>query len=179
MTRSFIKYEKSYRAKHPSSELSKSKHLPPDFPIEHARLRHAPWMTALFAVATGLYGVTVLPANQLSTDAGSKPGWIAVPLLLQFIIAATSNAIFAINTTLVADLCPGKGASATAINNLVRCSLGAVGVAVIDIPLDAFGPGATFLGLGLFTFLAAGLLAVEWSWGMRWRGRRECEQQTE
>ena len=84
-------------------------------------------------MSTGIYGFTLS-----STTLTSRPGWIAVPLLLQFLIAATSNALFAINQTLLSDLCPGKGASSTAINNLVRCGLSAVGVAFIE-QMIAFG----------------------------------------
>jgi hypothetical protein len=151
-----------------------TKDFPLDFPIEHARLRHAPWISILFIAATALYGFTVLPASQLSLVAA--PGWIAVPLVLQFFIAATSNAIFAINTTLVADLCPGMGASATAINNLVRCGMGALGVGLIDLMLGAFGAAATFLGLGILTAAMGVLLFVEWTWGMQWRNERRKEQ---
>ncbi|KAM4056004.1 major facilitator superfamily protein [Hirsutella rhossiliensis] len=157
MTLEFLKSEEVYMKKNPGAALpsQNKKNLPLDFPIEHARLRHVPWITALFVLLT------------------SRPGWIAVPLLLQFIIAATSNAVFAINTALVADLCPGQGASATAVNNLVRCSLGALGVASVDAMLAAFGPAATFLSLGLVSVAMGVLLAAEWSWGMQWRGSRE------
>lgn len=173
MTREFINYEREYLFKNPHSPLpsKNKKDLPADFPIEHARLRHTPWITALFTISTAIYGFTVLPAAQLPLV--SRPGWIAVPLTLQFIIAATSNAVFAINTALVSDLCPGKGAGATAINNLVRCSLGALGVGFVDAMIGSFGSAASFLGLGLLTAAMGVLLAMEWSWGMHWRNQRE------
>lgn len=173
MTSEFLRYEGQYLAKNPSAPppSKNKKDLPWDFPIEHARLRHTPWITVLFAVSTATYGFTLLPAAQLPIT--SRPGWIAVPLTLQFIIAATSNAIFAINTTLVADLCPGKAASASAINNLVRCSMGALGVGFVDVLISSLGPAVTFLGLGLVILSMAVLLAVEWSWGMDWRRQRE------
>lgn len=173
MTREFLKSEAAYLERNPSaSPPSKNKKdLPSDFPIEHARLRHAPWISVLFIATTALYGFTVLPSTQLSLV--SRPGWIAVPLVLQFAIAGTSNAIFAINTTLVADLCPGMGASATAINNLVRCSMAAVGVGLVDGMLGAFGPAATFLGLGIITSAMGVLLYVQWIWGMQWRNERQ------
>lgn len=172
MTREFVRSERIYLQRYPSATppSRNKKDLPPNFPIEHARLRHAPWISALFIVATALYGFTVLPAAQLSIVA--RPGWIAVPLALQFLIAATSNAVFAINTTLVADLCPGMGASATAINNLVRCGMGAVGVGLVDSMLGTLGAAATFLGLGILTVGIGVLLYVEWIWGMQWRNER-------
>ncbi|KJZ71281.1 hypothetical protein HIM_09354 [Hirsutella minnesotensis 3608] len=173
MTREFLRSEEVYMRDNPEAQSpsKNKKNLPLDFPIEHARLRHVPWITVLFVLSTTVYGFTLLPADQLPLV--SRPGWIAVPLVLQFIIASTSNAVFAINTALVADLCPGQGASATAINNLVRCSIGAIGVASVDAMLAAFGPAATFLGLSLLSVAMGLLLAAEWSWGMQWRSERE------
>ncbi|ATY60033.1 Major facilitator superfamily transporter [Cordyceps militaris] len=176
MTRGFLAAEAAYLERNPDAKppSKNKKDLPGDFPIEHARLRHAPWMTLLFILSTMAYGFTVLLPSQLS--AVSSPGWITVPLLLQFLIAATSNAIFAINTTLVADLCPGKGASSTAVNNLMRCGMGALGVAFGDVMLRTFGPGATFLGLGILTAGMSVFLVVEMRCGMGWRRARRQRQ---
>ena len=173
MTRDFLSYERQYLLDRPSAPppSKNRKAIPGDFPIEHARLRQTPWITSVFVVATAVYGFTLLPAEQMALV--SRPGWIAVPLTLQFVIAAASNAVFAINTTLVADLCPGKGASSTAINNLVRCSMGAVGVGLVDVMLRLMGAGATFLGLSLLVVTMGVLVTVEWSWGMQWRAERE------
>lgn len=169
MNQSYVQTEQKYKERHnlpPTSTISK-KALPPDFPIEHARLRHIGWVTILFIISTSLYGFSVSFPNLVS-----KPGWIAVPLFLQFFIAATSNAVFAVNQTLISDLCPGRGASSTAINNLVRCSLGAVGVAFIEQMIAGVGVGATFLGLGLFTAGMLPLSAIHWYWGAEWRRQR-------
>lgn len=172
MTRGFVAAEAAYLERNPTAAppSKNKKDLPDDFPIESARLFHLPWITVLFVLATAMYGFTVLQPSQVSITA--KPGWIAVPLLLQFLIAATSNAVFAINTTLVADLCPGKGASATAVNNLIRCSMGALGVALGDLMLRSFGPAATFLGLGVVTVGMSVLLYIELLYGMEWRRAR-------
>lgn len=172
MTREFLVAERAYLERHPTAAppSKNKKDIPVDFPIEHARLRHAPWITALFSLATAAYGFTVLQPSQLSLV--SKPGWITVPLVLQFVIAATSNAVFAINTTLVSDLCPGKGASSTAINNLVRCGMAALGVAAGDLLLRTFGPAATFLGLAILTAGMGVLLCLELMYGMQWRKAR-------
>lgn len=137
-----------------------------------------PWITLLFVVSTAIYGFTVLPVDLMPPQA-ANPAWIALPLFLQFLIAATSNAVFAINTTLVSDLCPGKGASSTAINNLVRCSMGAVGVGVIDPMLALVGRAGTFVALGLLVLSMSALNAVEWYWGMQWRQEREVKKNAE
>lgn len=109
----------------------------------------------------------------------ASPAWIAIPLLLQFLIAATSNAVFAINTTLVSDLCPGKGASSTAINNLVRCSMAAVGVGVVDPMLAVMGPAWTFVALALLVLVMSALHTTVWFFGMQWRQEREMKNNTE
>src|SRR2546430_257321 len=82
-----------------------------DFPIERARQRNVWWIVLIFTVATGVYGFS-LAFN------------IAFPLILQFFIAYTATALFSINSTLIIDLYPGASASATAVNNLMRCSVG-------------------------------------------------------
>lgn len=169
MNQAYRAAEDDYRTSHglPASYSLPKKALPADFPIEHARLKHTKWITALFVISTSAYGFS------LSTPAiTSLPGWIAVPLLLQFFIAATSNAVFATNQTMVSDLCPGKGASSTAINNLVRCSMGAIGVAIVEQLIAGMGPGGAFLVLGLVTVAIVPLLVVQWYWGPMWRRER-------
>ncbi|KAF6807943.1 major facilitator superfamily transporter [Colletotrichum sojae] len=170
MTRDYLAAEAAYKASHDAQQTEKltAKNLPADFPIERARLRRLPWIVLVFVVSTGAYGVSlgVRPA------AATLPGWIAVPLILQFFVAAASNAVFALNQTLVADLCPGKGASATAINNLVRCGLGAVGVAFIETFVADTGPGATFVGLAFVAVGVGPLAVVHWYWGQQWRTER-------
>ncbi|KAF2994154.1 hypothetical protein E8E13_000278 [Curvularia kusanoi] len=128
MSRSFKKAEADYLAQHDKmGNLASIKtSLPVDFPIEKARLRHIPWVTAMFILSTVAYG---------------------------FSLSTTSNAVFAVNQTLVSDLCPGKGASSTAINNLFRCSLGALGVALIDTMIITMGVGPSFAALGFVTVI--------------------------
>jgi MFS family permease len=169
MTRDYKAAEESYKAQRnlPATYKLPAKNLPVDFNIEHARQRNLPWITGVFVLSVGAYGFTLS-----STSLTSLPGWIVVPLLFQFLIAATSNAVFAINTTLVSDLCPGKGASSTAINNLVRCGLGAVGVAFGETMIAAVGAGAAFLGLALITIACVPLAVVNWYYGMHWKTAR-------
>ncbi|KAI0192664.1 major facilitator superfamily domain-containing protein [Xylaria flabelliformis] len=173
MTLDFKSAEERYKAKKglPIDYEIPPKDLPTDFGIERARLRHLPWITALFILSVGLYGLSVEPSHLIS-----KPGWIVVPLLLQFLIAATSNAVFAMNQTIISDLCPGRGAGATAINNLVRCELGAVGVSVAQILIDKFGPARTFLGLVLFTVASTPTAVLTWIYGPTWRAARVRRQ---
>ena len=58
------------------------------------------------------------------------------------------------------------------MNNLMRCSVGALGVAVVQIVIDGIGAGLTFLIFALVTAGASPLLVVEWFHGEGWRGER-------
>ncbi|KAF4774379.1 major facilitator superfamily transporter [Colletotrichum scovillei] len=173
MTKDYLEMEEEYKTSHniAGTEKLSGKNMPAEFPIERARLRRLPWIVLIFVASTGGYGLSL---NFPSIT--SRSGWIAVPLVLQFFIAATSNAVFALNQTLVTDLCPGKGASATAINNLVRCGLGAIGVALVDNFVATTGPGAAFLGLALVTVAVGPLAVIHWYWGQTWRAARMREK---
>jgi hypothetical protein len=175
MNQDYRAAERAYKVDNglPDSYVLPKTKLPAELPIEHVRLKHTKWITALFVISTSVYGFSLSFPNLTL-----RPGWIAVPLILQFFIAATSNAVFAINQTMVSDLCPGKGASSTAINNLVRCSMGAVGVAIIERLIMSLGAGRTFLCLGLATIAVVPLLVVQWYWGPIWREER-LEKETE
>ncbi|WEW55285.1 hypothetical protein PRK78_000714 [Emydomyces testavorans] len=161
MDNDYKKVEQRYIREHGLEEGKKldKKSRGNDFPIEKARLRSIWWIVGLFIIAMLGYGWT------LNTV-------IAVPLILQFFIAYAATAVFNINSALVIDLFPGKSASATAVNNLVRCSVGAAGVAVVDLMIASFGAGPTFTGLGLLTVSCVPLVAMEWIWGMQWRIER-------
>ena len=128
-----------------------------DFPIEKSRLRNIWWIVLIFVLTTAFYGFS-LNLNQ-----------IAVPLVLQFFIAYTATAVFSLNSALVIDLYPGASASATAVNNLMRCSVGAVGVAFVQLIIDAIGAGPTFLMFALITAGLSPLLVIEWFYGEGWR----------
>ncbi|KXG50208.1 Major facilitator superfamily domain, general substrate transporter [Penicillium griseofulvum] len=132
----------------------------PDFPIEYARMRNTWWITAIFIVCVAVYGVS------LRTH-------LAVPIILQFIIAYGSTAIFTINSALVIDLYPGASASATAVNNLMRCLIGAAGVAAVQPIIDALTAEFAFVMLAGITIAMIPLLIVEMKWGYGWRLERQ------
>lgn len=77
--------------------------------------------------------------------------------------------MFSINQTLIADLCPGRGASSTAINNLVRCALAAIMVAFVEEMIQTLGTGATYLGLAFLIIAFTPMFIANWLWGMQWR----------
>lgn len=127
-----------------------------DFPYTHTRLRSIWWLLAIFILTTALYGFSLLL------------NIMALPLILQFVISFTANSIFTLNSTLVVDLYPNASASATALNNLVRCLLGAGGVAVIQLMIDAMGSGPTFAMWSGVTAVFSPLLVIQWRNGQRW-----------
>ncbi|KAK8127363.1 Major facilitator superfamily transporter [Apiospora sp. TS-2023a] len=186
MTRDFRESEAAYNVAHgfPEDQKLPAKNIPVDFPIERTRLRHLPWIAGLFVASTAAYGLSFL--TEADPDPDTAQDWrIVVPLIMQFLVAATSNAVFALNQSLVSDLCPGQGAGSTAINNLVRCSLGAVGVAVVEMMVSSWGPVVTYVGLGIFVAVVATPFAVvNWIYGPGWRvarvtREREAEEESE
>jgi MFS family permease len=150
--------EAQYRkAKGIAEDVKLNKKTLSDFPIEKSRLRNIWWIVLIFVLTTAFYGFS-LNLNQ-----------IALPLLLQFFIAYSATAVFSLNSALVIDLYPGASASATAVNNLMRCSVGAIGVAFVQLIIGAIGAGATFLLFALVTLGLSPLLLVEWFYGEGWR----------
>lgn len=176
LNRDFAAASQAYKRAHdlPDSHELSAKNVPPDFPIERLRLRRLPWALALFIFTIGGYGFSLSFPSVYS-----RPGWMALPLTLQFLIAASANAMFSINQTLVADLCPGKGASSTGINNLVRCTLAAVMVAFVDEMIKTLGAGATYLGLSFLVIAFTPLFIANWLWGMEWRLARAQKESDE
>ncbi|KAG8910446.1 hypothetical protein FRC01_006335, partial [Tulasnella sp. 417] len=67
---------------------------------------------------------------------------------------------------LLIDLYPKQGSSVVALNNVVRCTLGAILIAVIDPILKAMGTGWTFVLFGLIV----GVLSPLMTWIVIWRG---------
>ncbi|KAL2013539.1 hypothetical protein VTN00DRAFT_1064 [Thermoascus crustaceus] len=154
------KTEKEYSVQHgyPTSQRINSKSHP-DFPIEYARMRNTWWIIALNVASTAAYGFS------LRTH-------MAVPIILQFMTAFTATSVFSINSALVIDLYPGASASATAVNNLMRCLVGAAGVAVVQPIIDALTAEWTFLMLAGITAVLSPLLLIELKWGVGWRLQR-------
>ncbi|KAK2002762.1 major facilitator superfamily transporter [Colletotrichum falcatum] len=173
LSRDYKTVETRYKETHniPYDEELSPVNVPPDFPLEQARLQRLPWMVFLFVASLAGYGFSLAyPAMT------ARRGWIALPLTMQFLIAASANAIFALNQTIISDLCPGQGASATAVNNLVRCGLAALGVAFMEQMLNAVGPGAAFLSLGMAVIAVSPIQVVNQFWGPMWRAQREMRR---
>ncbi len=169
LDRNYRIVEKAYRASHglldTDTPLDRKKLL--DFPVSRARLRSAWYLVIVFILSIAGYGFAVT-----SPILGSGKSGMAVPLVLQFVIASTATAVFTQNSALMVDLYPGASASATAVNNLVRCSVGAAGVASVQFVVDEVGAGMAFLVFAVVTAGMAPLLGLVWVYGEGWRRER-------
>jgi len=133
----------------------------PNFPIEKARLRTMPIYYFLFIASCAGYGWCL----QHKVN-------IAGPLLLQLIIGYSAIAIISTTQTMLIDLAPSQGSSITACNNLVRCSLGAVAVSVVNLIDVALGTGWTYVLLAGICLLFAPSVYLEMRIGPACRARR-------
>lgn len=138
------------------------------FPIERARLEII-WPLLSFGLACVLCYGWVLEKNAN----------LAAPLVLQFFIGLCVNGAFNILGTLVVDLYPQSPSTATAANNLVRCSMGAGGTGIINIMIDSMGRGWCFTFIALVCIAAMPMLLVELKWGPGWREKRRVRIEKE
>ncbi|KAI9487739.1 MAG: major facilitator superfamily domain-containing protein [Benjaminiella poitrasii] len=143
-------YENATRAK-----------LPADFPIFKARLRSM-WINAgLIQIVTLFYGWMLYIRAHL-----------AVILVLQFIVGFANTSMFNIFQTLAVDLFPGKSATITASNNLVRCLLGAVATVTIEPGIQGVGVGWIFTIIAFVCIASNALVPILFKFGPRWRKAR-------
>ncbi len=142
------------------------------FPIEKARFRSISWIVAVGALAMGTYGWVL-----------EKRVHPSVPLILQFILGATTTLVFNLCGTLLVDIHPSQPATAQASLNLIRCSMSAAGLAALQPLIDKVGVGWCYTVFA--AVLAVGCLPLCWGiwrWGMRFRVSRmgsEAEREKE
>lgn len=155
--------EDAYKYAHslPHSYKLPKGNQPDDFPLEATRLAQLPVMTAAFCFAVVIYGFSISTGTTL-----------VVPLVAQFVIGYSSTAILNLNNTLTVDLYPGKSAAATAVNNLARCLMGAVGVSFTDLALENIAAEWLFLIVAGIVLAATPMAWAESTYGMRWRSQR-------
>lgn len=134
-----------------------------NFPVERVRLRMVPIFTGIFILTCAGYGWSL----QRETD-------IAVPLILQVILGYTVTATMNGVQTLLIDLLPSQSSSITACNNLVRCSLGALVVSVIDLIVNAMGPGWTYVLLAGICLACSPMIWLAIWIGPRCRAKRRA-----
>ncbi|KAF5323321.1 hypothetical protein D9611_005684 [Ephemerocybe angulata] len=145
--------------------LTRSKSEGEAFPIEKARMRLLPPAMIIFAGCVGGYGWTL-----------QRPVTIAAPLILHFIIGYLSMVAMNSSSTLMIDLFPKQSSSITACNNLLRCTLAAVVVSVIQPIINGIGLGWTYVILCFLTLLAVPLIYLEIKLGPRFRQKRAARE---
>ncbi|EFQ94263.1 hypothetical protein CFE70_007515 [Pyrenophora teres f. teres 0-1] len=135
------------------------------FTIEHARLRIMPFYLSLFIVCVVAWGWAI-----------QAKAHIAVPLILGVLLGWTSIGILNTTMTLNIDILQSRSSGATACTNLVRCSLAAVLVAIIERMTASWGEGWTYTFWGGICCLLLPLMLLEIRMGPVWRGRRESRE---
>ena len=133
-----------------------------DFPIERARARGSYYLLAIYTAALAGYGWSV----QARTHE-------AVPLILQYMLAALCTSFQQTFNALLVDIFPASPSTAAASGNITRCALSAIFVAVLQPLVDVMGRGWLFTVLTVLS--GGGGLAADWlvkNKGMEWRRKR-------
>jgi len=131
------------------------------FPLERARLEIGLPMFYVGGAAIIAYGWAM--RHRVS---------LAAPVILMFLLGYCLAAAFQILNILMVDIYPGKPATATAANNLVRCEIGAAASAVIAPMVGAMGTGWSYTVLALVVVGFTPCLMVVMRYGMRWRQQK-------
>ncbi|KIY69160.1 MFS general substrate transporter [Cylindrobasidium torrendii FP15055 ss-10] len=105
-----------------------------DYPIEKARIGVMPYISLVFAAALAGYGWCIQYSVNLSG-----------PLILQTVVGCAAMANMTASQTLMVDWVPNQSSSVTACNNLIRCTMGAVCVVLMDVILRSIKPGWTYV----------------------------------
>ncbi|KAF7325618.1 MFS domain-containing protein [Mycena kentingensis (nom. inval.)] len=133
------------------------------FPIEKARMRLMPGLVAVYIAVCVAYGWSL-----------EEKVHIAAALVFMFGVGAIALAIMNATQTLLLDLVPAQASFVTACmqNNLVRCALSAITIAVIQLIINAMGVGWTYVLLAGICVLVSPLMVVVRKIGPEWRKRR-------
>ncbi|KAF7514539.1 hypothetical protein G7054_g15227 [Neopestalotiopsis clavispora] len=102
---------------------------------------------------------------------------VAVPLVLSFFIGYFITGTFQIINLMIVDVHPDAPAMATAANNLVRGSFGALAVAVIEPMFQVMGIGWAYTFFALLSFVLSPILIVILKYGAQWRAEQARKKQ--
>ncbi|CAK7212961.1 hypothetical protein SCUCBS95973_001637 [Sporothrix curviconia] len=132
------------------------------FPIERARL-DLMWPWTLLAVTMIIAWGWIV---------GSPKTNLAGPLIVLFFGGAGLSGPISILTTLLVDLYPMNPGRVSSTFNLTRAALSAVGTAVVQYIIDAWGYGYTYLFMGLLVLVVSPSILIVRRWGPQWREER-------
>lgn len=133
-----------------------------NFPIERARARGSYYLLAVYIAALAGYGWSV-----------QARAHEAVPLILQYVLAALCTSFQQTFNALLVDIFPKSPSTAAASGNITRCALSAIVVAVLQPLVDVMGRGWFFTMLTVLS--GGGGLLADWlvkNKGMEWRTER-------
>jgi MFS family permease len=133
------------------------------FPIEKARL-DLMWPPTILAIITIVVWGWVV-------DAGTS---LAAPMVVLFFAGMGLSGPGSILSTLLVDLYPMNPGRVSSSFNLTRATLSAVGTAVVQYIIDAWGYGWTYVFLGLVVLAASPSIIIVRKWGPKWREERYC-----
>ena len=104
-------------------------------------------------------------------------GWVvdsnvslAAPLIVLFLSGLALAGPVSITTTLLVDLYPQNPGRVSSTFNLTRATFSAVGSAVVQYIIEAWGYGMTYVFLGLLLLAASPIILIIRKWGPGWRG---------
>ena len=132
-----------------------------NFPIERARLdlMWPPTLLAIFMII--IWGWVVTAGTSL-----------AAPLVVLFFAGLGMAGPLGILSTLLVDLYPMSPGRVSSSFNLTRATFSAIGTAVVQYIIDAWGYGFTYLFIGLVVLAATPTILVVRKWGPKWREER-------
>ena len=132
------------------------------FPIERARARGSYYLLVVYTAALAGYGWSV-----------QAHAHEAVPLILQYVLAALCTSFQQTFNALLVDIFPASPSTAAASGNITRCALSAIVVSVLQPLVDVMGRGWFFSVLAVLS--GGGGLVADWlvkNKGMGWRRKR-------
>lgn len=136
------------------------------FPVESARLEIACFFVYLACVCVIPYGWVM----------GLEQPPLPAVLVLLFFVGLSTSAAFQPFSALIIDINTKSAASASAASNLVRCLLGAGGVALVNPLYNALGRGWTGTLVALVWVVTSSCWWMVMRWGPRWRKSKDSKK---
>ncbi|KAL8949290.1 MAG: hypothetical protein Q9222_004596 [Ikaeria aurantiellina] len=132
------------------------------FPIERARARGSYFLLIISTAVLVGYGWAV-----------TKHAHLAIVLILQFVQGSMGTCFYNTYNALLVDVFPESPSTAAAAASIIRCTMAAAGIAVLQPLLAALDRGWYLTTLGIWSggCGALAVLAIERN-GMAWRTRR-------
>ncbi|KEQ96879.1 hypothetical protein AUEXF2481DRAFT_63918 [Aureobasidium subglaciale EXF-2481] len=138
-----------------------------EFPLEKARLEIALPLFYIGALCVLGYGWVM-----------DKHVSLAGPIILLFVMGYALTAAFQILNIVMLDVYPGRPATASAANNIVRCEMGAATSAAIIPMTKAMGNGWAYTLLALLLIAYSPALLLTMKSGVNWRrAKKQKEEQ--